>query len=112
MASQQFSVQRPPMAVASRWPCRIRRAASISRSISFSIRYSHHAAGCPLWVKSGKTRAEHFTSAFHPTAAEERTSQTVSLVPKTDIHEMIHAKLTGRFALGVLSVAQRSRRGP
>ena len=50
-------------------------------------------------------------SAFHPIATKQRTQFYVGFVPKTDIHEMIHGKLTGRFALGALSVAQRSRRG-
>ena len=36
-------------------------------------------------VISGKARTEHFMSAFHPKAAEERTSQIVCLVPIADI---------------------------
>ena len=37
---------------------------------------------CPRWVKSGKARNEHNMSGLPPKAAEERTSQIVSLVPQ------------------------------
>jgi hypothetical protein len=38
-----------------------------------------------LRVKSGKARTEHFMSALHPTAAEEWTSEIVSLVPEAAV---------------------------
>ena len=44
-------------------------------------------SACLLWVKIGKARTEHFMSALHPAAAEERTSQIVRLVPNSEVAE-------------------------
>jgi hypothetical protein len=43
------------------------------------------ALGCPLWVKSGKTPAEHLLSAVPLKADMSRTSSIVSFVPKADV---------------------------
>jgi hypothetical protein len=40
---------------------------------------------CPLWVKSGKARVEHLTSAFHSKADVALSLRHVSLVPEADI---------------------------
>ena len=50
------------------------------------------------WVKSGKARTEHFMAAFHPTAAEERTSQIVCLVPIADVPAVRHSSRNGCLA--------------
>ena len=41
--------------------------------------------GCLLWVKSGKARPEHLTSAFHLITDLLQTSREVRFVPKADL---------------------------
>jgi hypothetical protein len=40
---------------------------------------------CPLRVKSGKARTEHFMSAFHPIATKQRTQFYVGSVPTAEV---------------------------
>jgi hypothetical protein len=40
---------------------------------------------CPLWVKSGKARPDHLTSAFHLKTDLLQTSQEVRFVPIAEV---------------------------